>query len=180
MQRCIRIRMRAHLHTLPCATRVSKEQKLRTSAITAGFSMMLSKLAELSMISKCTHTALVRQPGRSASHNKQAQFRSLESCAMSDAEAARNAKLARNMFIGGCCLLPWLWVVNLLYYAQAWRLGKLPAEVVTWVRRSAVCAAIESLLFLTWVVAFQIFWRSWGSDIFPYMMLVPKEDLSGW
>jgi Presenilin enhancer-2 subunit of gamma secretase len=99
---------------------------------------------------------------------------------MSDAEAARDAKLARNMFLGGCCLLPWLWVVNLLYYAQDWRLGKLPAGVVVWVRRSAVCAAIESLLFLSWVAAFQSSWRSWGSDIFPFMMLVPKEDLSCW
>ena len=30
----------------------------------------------------------------------------------------RDDALARQMFFGGCALLPWLWVVNVLYFRQ--------------------------------------------------------------
>jgi hypothetical protein len=39
-----------------------------------------------------------------------------------------DAELARRYFLGGCCGLPWLWVVNCAYFYPKFKEGTISPE----------------------------------------------------
>lgn len=46
-----------------------------------------------------------------------------------EARIKANVDVARKLFWGGCCLLPWLWAVNLIYFRAALMNKRAPAEL---------------------------------------------------
>ena len=48
------------------------------------------------------------------------------------------------------------------------------------VRRSLCGSLIAVLGALTWLIYFQLRWRTWGSWVVDYMVTIPDADLSGW
>ncbi|CAM9289087.1 unnamed protein product [Choristocarpus tenellus] len=85
------------------------------------------------------------------------------------------------MFLGGCFLLPWLWVVNLCFFgrkavhprAKLCELNKLRLG------RSLIGVLLYCTLFTWWVITFQVMWTEWvwATDI---MVVVPDAELTGW
>mmetsp|Transcript_425 Transcript_425/g.562 ORF Transcript_425/g.562 Transcript_425/m.562 type:complete len:108 (+) Transcript_425:80-403(+) len=95
---------------------------------------------------------------------------------------SRNARddviLARRMFFGGCALLPWLWIVNILYFLPGIRAGKVNAEVKAWVNRSMAGSAIVVSVLVAWIVIFQLNWIRWGwTDM---MVVLPEDSVTQW
>lgn len=88
-------------------------------------------------------------------------------------------QLARRMFYGGCCLLPWLWLCNAIHFRSHLADPRANPEVSRWVHRSAVGASVAVLAYVTWVLVFQLHWRSW-SWAPGIMFFIPSEDLTGW
>ncbi|CAM9409749.1 unnamed protein product [Heterosigma akashiwo] len=82
------------------------------------------------------------------------------------------------MFLGGCACLPWLWVVNVMYFWPMLRSGQAPDEIRTWVFRSIVGATFAFAALIAWVITFQLNWIQWGAtDI---MIVVPEDSLTQW
>eukprot|EP00611_Tribonema_gayanum_P022929 TRINITY_DN4711_c0_g1_i1.p2 TRINITY_DN4711_c0_g1~~TRINITY_DN4711_c0_g1_i1.p2 ORF type:complete len:103 (-),score=8.90 TRINITY_DN4711_c0_g1_i1:192-500(-) len=96
------------------------------------------------------------------------------------ADSAEQIKRARMLFVGGCALLPWLWVCSVCYNWHSWRAGLLDPDAAKWTRRSAIGAAASSVVFVAWVVLMQTSWRSWGGGFLQYMAVVPTSDRTGW
>jgi hypothetical protein len=50
-----------------------------------------------------------------------------------------DAELARRYFLGGCCGLPWLWVVNCAYFYPKFKEGTISPEARScewmWIRK---------------------------------------------
>ena len=42
--------------------------------------------------------------------------------------------VARKMFYGGCALLPWLWLVNIIYFRKLYFSTDCPRGVKKWVK----------------------------------------------
>ena len=98
--------------------------------------------------------------------------------------------VARKMFWGGCALLPFLWMVNLIYFRKELMSSSTPAPLkscawllcanlvrrrhcipdarvaVTYaptdLRKSLAGLCIVTAMFVTWVVVFQTSWEGWG------------------
>lgn len=90
-----------------------------------------------------------------------------------------SAQLARQMFFIGCFGLPWLWLLNALYFYPDIRTGKASIETRTWAYRSFVGSAIMFLALLIWIITFQTSWRKWSGSK-DYMVNVPDEDVNNW
>lgn len=70
--------------------------------------------------------------------------------------------VARRIFFGGLLALPWLWIVSLWYFRRRWADPAAPPELKAWLTRSAIGAAALTVVFLAWLVTFQLGWRGWG------------------
>eukprot|EP01094_Clydonella_sp_ATCC50884_P020073 TRINITY_DN4078_c0_g1_i1.p2 TRINITY_DN4078_c0_g1~~TRINITY_DN4078_c0_g1_i1.p2 ORF type:complete len:100 (+),score=26.03 TRINITY_DN4078_c0_g1_i1:193-492(+) len=71
-------------------------------------------------------------------------------------------KVSRYLFIGGFFLLPWLWVVNVLFFAPFLRHPRTPAEVKANVAGSAVGALVFFAGFVAWAVWYSYNWQDLG------------------
>lgn len=65
----------------------------------------------------------------------------------------RSETLVRRYFYLGFVGLPWLWIVNFLYFR---RFQRESAVIQTYVKRSLVGGIIGLLLFAIWIVAVQL------------------------
>ncbi|RLN26740.1 hypothetical protein BBJ28_00006790 [Nothophytophthora sp. Chile5] len=113
--------------------------------------------------------------------------------------------IARKMFFGGLAFLPWLHLVNVFFYRKQLMdatvdakvtlctypavcrccrclVLRLGANVKLWdrrgyagVRRSLMGFCLWTVLFLAWVLIFQLNWKSWGWE--SIIMVVPDEDV---
>jgi presenilin enhancer 2 len=69
----------------------------------------------------------------------------------------RNKKqTAKKMYYGGFCLLPWLWLVNYLYFRSALNIDEAPAELKSYVRRSLVGFGVMMTLWAAWLTVFYL------------------------
>lgn len=81
---------------------------------------------------------------------------------------ADDVDVARKMFIGGCFLLPWLWLCSAMYFYKKWRFGKdqggstLHAELCWYINRYLVGGSVYLLLLIIWNVIFQTSYKSMG------------------
>mmetsp|Transcript_31157 Transcript_31157/g.62286 ORF Transcript_31157/g.62286 Transcript_31157/m.62286 type:complete len:98 (-) Transcript_31157:42-335(-) len=88
--------------------------------------------------------------------------------------------LARSFFFAGFAGLPFLWIANCFYFFPLIRKGVVNPDAQRWVRRSLCGSLIAVLGALTWLIYFQLRWRTWGSWVVGYMVTIPDADLSGW
>ena len=112
-----------------------------------------------------------------------------------DRRLAEKVNVARKMFYGGLALLPFLWLVNLIYFRrELWSKHTPPALKActhadvsvlvqgtradhtccrcTDLHKSLVGFVVVTVLFMVWVVIFQESWQSWG-DTGRDMLVVP-------
>ncbi|CAI5742352.1 unnamed protein product [Peronospora destructor] len=87
--------------------------------------------------------------------------------------------VAKKMFLGGLVFLPWLHLVNVIFYHKQFLDPSIDASVTRWVRRSFLGFLFWTVLFLSWVLVFQLNWKDFGwQDL---VMVVPKgEENVGW
>lgn len=106
------------------------------------------------------------------------------------------------MFFIGCFGLPWLWLVNCLYFIPIIRSGQasstlkkcillFPLSFISSLISSLICylfvgfylSLVGSFICFTalfiWIITFQVSWRDW-SDAKSYMIYVPEEDRNNW
>ena len=80
-----------------------------------------------------------------------------------------DVEVARKMFIGGCFLLPWLWVCSALYFYHKWRRGSNVGgdryeELCWYYKRYLIGGGIYAGVILVWVLVFQTGYKSMGMD----------------
>ncbi|GLE01863.1 hypothetical protein PINS_up010701 [Pythium insidiosum] len=87
--------------------------------------------------------------------------------------------VARKMFFGGLALLPWLHLVNVIFFRKQFMDGSIDPQVTLWVRRSFMGFLFTTTLFLTWAIMFQLKWKDFGWA--KLVMVLPPENLNvGW
>ncbi|KAK9826991.1 hypothetical protein WJX74_002893 [Apatococcus lobatus] len=64
-------------------------------------------------------------------------------------------RLTKVFFLAGCCLLPWVWFVNVWLFWPSFRTGS-DAVMAKYTRWSATGFLITSLIFLPWMLGFMI------------------------
>ncbi|KAJ0395946.1 hypothetical protein P43SY_003306 [Pythium insidiosum] len=87
--------------------------------------------------------------------------------------------VARKMFFGGLALLPWLHLVNVIFFRKQFMDASIDPKVTLWVRRSFMGFLFTTALFLTWAIMFQLKWKDFGWA--KLVMVLPPENLNvGW
>ena len=93
-------------------------------------------------------------------------------------ELPADAKVARRMFVIGAFALPWLWMVNCLFFYQRIYEGRdVSAEAKVWLMRSTVGAATAFAGILAWIIIVQLKWEEWGLQ--SLLVYTPEEDTEG-
>ena len=72
--------------------------------------------------------------------------------------------------------MPWLWFVAWAHFRHVAQLPSADPRLAMYVKRSGVGAACGGVLFLAWVVAVQLGWRSWGDFGRSIMLVVPEDS----
>ena len=87
-----------------------------------------------------------------------------------------DVKAAKKMYIAGWFLLPWVWALCFLHFRER---AKDPTEIgeklKKWTVYSGIGASVALLITLTWVIYFQMFWKSRGLE----NLLVYNPDPDG-
>eukprot|EP01026_Neomeris_dumetosa_P026861 TRINITY_DN2184_c0_g2_i1.p1 TRINITY_DN2184_c0_g2~~TRINITY_DN2184_c0_g2_i1.p1 ORF type:complete len:121 (+),score=10.06 TRINITY_DN2184_c0_g2_i1:31-363(+) len=65
-------------------------------------------------------------------------------------------KVCIRMFIAGCFLLPWMWIVNVWYFWNDFRGYGTDNTLRKYTRCSAIGAAVVLSLFLPWMLSYMI------------------------
>ncbi|DAZ93178.1 TPA: hypothetical protein N0F65_003061 [Lagenidium giganteum] len=86
-----------------------------------------------------------------------------------------DASVARKMFLGGLFLLPWLHLANVMFFRKQFMDANVDAQVTLWVRRSFMAFCFTSILFISWVLVFQLNWKEFGWA--KLVMVLPPENL---
>ena len=79
--------------------------------------------------------------------------------------------VARKMFYGGCCLLPWLWLVNIIYFRKLYFSNDCPLGVKKYVKKSSIGFVTVTTLWIIWCIIFQTNYKSFSS-----LLVVPVDD----
>ena len=88
--------------------------------------------------------------------------------------------IAKKMFFGGCFGLPWLWAVNVWHYRRHLFSANADSGVQYWIRRSLTGCVIATVALITWIITFQLNWRSWGGRGRDMLLFVPDDQVDGW
>ena len=84
-------------------------------------------------------------------------------------------RAAQIMFYVGCCLLPWVWCLSIIYFWKIYNSETCPAGVKMYIKQSIHGLILVTLLFSVWVVVFQTNkLSSWAHPL----LIVPQND--GW
>ena len=82
---------------------------------------------------------------------------------------------ARLMFYGGCCLLPWVWGLSIIYFWKIYKSDTCPPGVKKYIKLSIQGLVIVLTLFAAWIAVFQTNKGERWAQIF---LINPKND--GW
>ena len=100
----------------------------------------------------------------------------------SDSEERDNderRRVSTRLFYGGCFFLPWVWILNALYFRKI--LLNRSGDAI--VRRNCVLgligASIWVVAFIVWVCVYQTMWSSWGSFGQTISIVYPKGQNYG-
>mmetsp|Transcript_15710 Transcript_15710/g.59755 ORF Transcript_15710/g.59755 Transcript_15710/m.59755 type:complete len:108 (-) Transcript_15710:137-460(-) len=87
-----------------------------------------------------------------------------------------DAKLAKRLFTVGCFFLPWLWIVNALYFWARIRAdeSRVSEAAKPWIWRSTIGGAVSVVLVFVWAILVQLKWEEWGLE----SILVHEPDES--
>lgn len=84
-------------------------------------------------------------------------------------------RAAQIMFYVGCCLLPWVWCLSIIYFWKIYKSETCPTGVKKYVKQSIHGLLLVTLLFGVWVAIFQTNkLSSWAHPL----LIVPQND--GW
>jgi presenilin enhancer 2 len=72
------------------------------------------------------------------------------------AVTAEDIKMARHMFYGGFFFLPMLWLINYYTYRKQIVKADCPPDLRSHVKQSLTAAIVGTLLFLAWLVTYQV------------------------
>ena len=76
-----------------------------------------------------------------------------------DALQEDDVVVARKLYKAGFFLLPWLWFVLVVnFYSKS----KQNAQLAYYVKRASLGFLVATLVLVTWIAVFQVYWRSWG------------------
>ena len=85
--------------------------------------------------------------------------------------------IARKMFVCGLFLLPWIWILNALHFAEKFIFSE-PSDhrrrLRLWIGLSCGGAALLTSLLIVWNVVFQLNWRAMKS------LTVVNPEAGGW
>eukprot|EP01117_Protostelium_nocturnum_P009125 TRINITY_DN3268_c0_g1_i2.p2 TRINITY_DN3268_c0_g1~~TRINITY_DN3268_c0_g1_i2.p2 ORF type:complete len:103 (+),score=31.87 TRINITY_DN3268_c0_g1_i2:154-462(+) len=88
----------------------------------------------------------------------------------------KQSQIIKKMFLGGFFFLPWLWLINALYYREyiAKPGREIPSNVKNYVRWSLVGFCVWSVAFLSWITIFVMNRNQWGAKGDSLSMIVPN------
>ena len=103
------------------------------------------------------------------------KFSSLASNSRFAEKSKELERAAQIMFYVGCCLLPWVWCLSIIYFWKIYNSETCPAGVKMYIKQSIQGLILVTLLFSVWVVVFQTNkLSSWAHPL----LIVPQND--GW
>jgi len=83
--------------------------------------------------------------------------------------------ISKKMFYGGFAFLPWLWLVNWIYFHQVLKQRPgLPDKIHFYVKWSLRGSMIWAILIAIWIIVFQTNRVKWGHHIDGLYVTVPK------
>jgi len=71
--------------------------------------------------------------------------------------------IAKKMFIGGFFFLPWLWLCNYLFFREHLNKPNSPSAVKFYAKASLIGFAIQTTLFLIWMIVYLVNHNNWGA-----------------
>jgi len=72
-------------------------------------------------------------------------------------------KISRRMYLGGFFLLPWLWMVNYLYFYRLLKTKEdIDPRVKKYVNNSLIGSILTAIPFIIWFIVFQTQRADWG------------------
>jgi len=66
------------------------------------------------------------------------------------------------MWMIGFCFLPWLWIVNFLFFRTALRKNSTPPAVHKYVKYSLIGGIIYGIILLSWIILYAVKRNEWG------------------
>ena len=84
-------------------------------------------------------------------------------------------RAAQLMFYGGCCLLPWVWGLSIIYFWKLYRSETCPPGIKKYITQSIQGLILVMILFGIWIIIFQ---TNKGERWAQPLLIVPQND--GW
>lgn len=78
------------------------------------------------------------------------------------------------MYYCGFMLLPWVWLLSILYFRKELKKEETPPMVINYVRKSLVAVITTTVAFLSWVFVFQWLRTDWGQVGDMLTVVVPR------
>ena len=91
-------------------------------------------------------------------------------------QAALDLKVARRMFYGGFAGLPWLWFVLWVHFRKVAKEPGADPRLSTYVNGSLVGAICGGVALVSWIVAVQTSWHTWGDFGKSLMLVIPEDE----
>ncbi|XP_013397554.1 gamma-secretase subunit PEN-2 [Lingula anatina] len=86
-------------------------------------------------------------------------------------------ELCKKYFYGGFALLPFLWVVNFVWFFKEAFIKQhyeQQQQIRSYVIKSLIGAIIWTAIFITWVTLFQLYRASWGATADYISFIIPR------
>jgi hypothetical protein len=84
-------------------------------------------------------------------------------------------RAAQVMFYVGCCLLPWVWGLSIIYFWKIYKSDVCPPGVRKYITQSIQGLILVMLLFSIWIIIFQ---TNKGERWAQALLITPTND--GW
>ena len=82
-------------------------------------------------------------------------------------------RAAQLMFYGGCCLLPWVWGLSIIYFWKLYRSETCPPGIKKYITQSIQGLILVMILFGIWIVIFQ---TNKGERWAQPLLITPQND----
>jgi presenilin enhancer 2 len=89
--------------------------------------------------------------------------------------------VSKKLYYGGFFLLPWLWFANFLLFRGDLHKRRAPEElktcpylVATDTKRSLILFLGGTILFIIWIIVYQLSWKNWGTFGEAISLVIPR------
>jgi Presenilin enhancer-2 subunit of gamma secretase len=93
-----------------------------------------------------------------------------------ESRIAQEVRISRILFFAGCCFLPWVWILCLIYFRKRYFEADASTEMKKYLRLSLYGTIISTLVFFAWIISFQYLWPSMGSFGQSILIYVPQQE----